>query len=70
MGLGFGEVAASVSSSVGLDAVYPQAYALVGVAAMLAGTCQVGPQTSLNCQVPSAAVPSFCPTASMAILMR
>lgn len=43
LGLGFGEVAAMVSSSVGLDSIYPQAYTLVGVAAMLAGTCQVCP---------------------------
>ena len=35
------------STSLGLEAIYPQAYTLVGVAAMLAGTCQVSSHKAL-----------------------
>ena len=41
LGSAFGSVARSVGAATGYGVVEPQAYALVGVAAMLAGTCQV-----------------------------
>ena len=42
LGSAFGSVAQNVGAVTGIGVVEPQAYALVGVAAMLAGTCQVG----------------------------
>ena len=44
LGSSFGSVAQRVGAATGYSVVQPQAYALVGVAALLAGTCQVGVQ--------------------------
>ncbi|KAK9800336.1 hypothetical protein WJX73_004667 [Symbiochloris irregularis] len=41
LGSSFGSVAQRVGAATGYSVVQPQAYALVGVAALLAGTCQV-----------------------------
>ena len=48
LGSAFGSVAQQVGALTGYGVVEPQAYALVGVAAMLAGTCQVIMTTMLR----------------------